>query len=76
MTPAVWKIAEKCWHQEAKKRPEVNAVLQHLEDLANPGTCAHKAGLLSKIGDLPANTAGNQRTQTPLLQRWREFFDG
>ena len=51
MTPAVWKIAEKCWHQKANERPEVDAVLQRLENLANPGTCAHKARYLSKIGD-------------------------
>jgi hypothetical protein len=33
----VWKIAEMCWHQEAKERPEVNVVLKHLENPANPG---------------------------------------
>ena len=41
MTPAVWKIAEKCWHQKAKERPKVNAVLQSLENLGNPGMNAH-----------------------------------
>jgi hypothetical protein len=34
MTPAVWKIAEKCWHEKAEERPEVNTVLQHLENIA------------------------------------------
>ena len=44
MTPAVWKIAKKCWHEKARERPEVNAVLQDLEDLANPGPgmCTHQ----------------------------------
>ncbi|KAF9646789.1 kinase-like protein [Thelephora ganbajun] len=37
MAPVVWKIAQECWHQEANERPEVNAVLQDLEKLANPG---------------------------------------
>ena len=46
ITPAVWKIAEKCWHQKANERPEVNAILQHLEGLANPGTCAHEVPCL------------------------------
>ena len=36
MTPAVWKIAEKCWRQKPKQRLEVSAVLKHLEDLAKP----------------------------------------
>ncbi|KAF9646872.1 kinase-like protein [Thelephora ganbajun] len=37
ITPAVWKIAQKCWNQKANKRLEVNAVLQNLERIANPG---------------------------------------
>ena len=37
MTPAVWKIAKRCWHEKARERPDVNTVLQDLEDLANPG---------------------------------------
>ena len=37
MTPAVWKIAEKCWHEKAKERPEVSTILRYLETLANPG---------------------------------------
>ncbi|KAF9649193.1 kinase-like protein [Thelephora ganbajun] len=43
MTPMVWKIAKKCWHGKAKKRPEVNGVLQDLEKLANSGMCTHEA---------------------------------
>ena len=46
MTPAVWRIAEKCWHENAKERPEVNVVLQYLEGLANPGVYAHDAACL------------------------------
>ena len=42
ITPAVWKIAKKCWHQKAKERPEAKVVLQCLENLANPGECTHK----------------------------------
>ena len=44
ITPAVWKIAKRCWHEKAKERPEVNAVLQDLENLANPGpgVCTHE----------------------------------
>jgi hypothetical protein len=44
ITPAVWKIAKKCWHEKARERPDVNAVLQDLEGLANPGPsmCTHQ----------------------------------
>jgi hypothetical protein len=42
MTLAVWKIAEKCWHEKAKERPDVNGILKHLENLANPGVCTHE----------------------------------
>ena len=42
MSPAVWKIAERCWHEKPKERPEVNVVLGHLENLANPGVCTHE----------------------------------
>jgi hypothetical protein len=40
-TSLVWKIAEMCWHQDAKERPEVDVVLKHLENPADPdpGTC-------------------------------------
>ncbi|KAF9642298.1 kinase-like protein [Thelephora ganbajun] len=37
MAPEVWKIAQECWHQEANERPEANAVLRDLENLAKPG---------------------------------------
>ena len=43
MTSEVWKIAEKCWHQKAKKRPEANLVLRSLENLLKPGMLAHEA---------------------------------
>ena len=41
MTPAVWKIAEKCWREKAKERPEVKVVLQDLENIVNTGRCTH-----------------------------------
>jgi len=50
MTPAVWKIARKCWHQKAKERPEVNDVLQSLERLSNPGVCSRSV-FLSGVGN-------------------------
>ena len=43
VTPAVWKIAEKCWREKAKDRPEVNTVLQGLETIAHTGGCTHSA---------------------------------
>ena len=43
ITPGVWKVAKKCWHEKAKERPEVDAVLQYLESIANTGGCAHEA---------------------------------
>lgn len=35
INPAVWEIAERCWHEEANQRPEVKVVLQDLEGIAN-----------------------------------------
>ena len=35
ISPAVWEVAERCWHQEASQRPEIKAVLQDLEEIAN-----------------------------------------
>ena len=43
ITPAVWKVAKKCWDEKAKDRPEVHEVLQSLEEIANPGMCTRKA---------------------------------
>ena len=43
MNSAVWKIAEKCWHQKAKERPEVSTVLQDLENMVYAGGCTHSA---------------------------------
>lgn len=42
MTPAVWEIAQKCWHRRAKERPEANAVLRSLKSLANSGVYTHR----------------------------------
>ena len=50
MTPAVWRIAERCWHQKATVRPDAKAVLQYLENLANPGMCSQDM-FLSEAGD-------------------------
>jgi hypothetical protein len=41
MSPAIWKVAKKCWHQIAQERPEVNIVIKHLENLVNPGLGAY-----------------------------------
>ena len=41
ITPGVWAVAKKCWHQEAEQRPEVKTVLQNLEVIANPGERTH-----------------------------------
>lgn len=43
ITPAVWEIAKKCWHEKAKERPEAKDVLQCLENLANPGGYIYEA---------------------------------
>ena len=50
MTPAVWKVAQRCWHQKAKERPKANTVLQSLERLANPGVCSRSV-FLCGVGD-------------------------
>jgi len=50
MTPAVWKIAKKCWHEEARERPEANVVLKNLENLAESGVYTH-CMFLSGMGD-------------------------
>jgi len=42
MTPAVWKIAKKCWNEKAEERLEASAVLQRLENLANIGGRTHR----------------------------------
>ena len=55
LTPEVWEIAEMCWHEDPKKRPDTHTVLQHLEDLPNSGartyTRTHAAaeGLLTGV---------------------------
>ena len=42
ITPAVWKVAKKCWHEKANRRPEVKEVLENLQKIANSGERAHK----------------------------------
>lgn len=37
ITSGVWAVAERCWHEKAKKRPEVKTILLDLENIANPG---------------------------------------
>ena len=37
MTPEVWRIATKCWDENADQRPEASAVLQLLEPLSKSG---------------------------------------
>ena len=42
MPKAVWKIAEKCWQEKAKERPDANAILQSLRNVTNTtGRCSH-----------------------------------
>ena len=40
---AVWKVAEKCWHNDVGKRPEVKEVLQRLDNIDDPGECMRGA---------------------------------
>ena len=42
ITPRVWKLAKKCWHQKPEKRPEANAVLQDLETLLQSNVCTRR----------------------------------
>jgi len=37
MTPLVWKVAKRCWHEKAKERPEVKIVLRDLENIVANG---------------------------------------
>ena len=46
LTPGVWAIAERGWHQKPERRPEVKTVLQNLENIANPGGCTHTTSVL------------------------------
>ena len=61
ITPAVWKIAEKCWHQKARERPQAKVVLECLENLANPGEYTHEtcSCLLWGLIDLQPNQVRN-----------------
>ena len=45
MSPAIWKIAKECWHKKPNERPEVKAILQSLESLADTGVWTHEACL-------------------------------
>ena len=42
ITPAVWKVAKKCWHEKASGRPEVKKVLEDLQKIANSGKRTNK----------------------------------
>lgn len=37
LTSEVWEIAKMCWHKEPKERPDINTVLQYLNNLMGPG---------------------------------------
>ena len=50
MTPAAWKIAKECWLQKAKEGPDVNTILESLDNLADPGGCSQSV-FLSGVGD-------------------------
>ena len=75
MTPAVWKLAQKCWNEKARDRPEVDTVLQYLQDVANIGGCSHEACsclpwelIDSGIG------VGEERAPSPFRQLLRDVF--
>ena len=75
MPQAVWRIAEKCWHEKAKERPEVNTVLQDLENIASTGKCTHAACLCLPWGLInPGVGVGNKRTSFSLGQIWCGVF--
>ena len=50
LTPAVWKIAQECWHKRAARRPGTVNILERLEAIAGSGveTVTPFARLLSK----------------------------
>ena len=35
ITPEVWSIAKRCWHERAEERPNAEAVLQDLRQITN-----------------------------------------
>ena len=41
ITPAVWRVAKKCWHDRAKERPGTKEVIQELKEIASPGMCTN-----------------------------------
>ena len=70
MTPAIWKIAQRCWDEKAKDRPEVDTVLHYLEELANIGGCTHEdcSCLPWELIDSGVET-GDERAPSPGFRR-------
>ena len=50
ITSDVWRVAKKCWHEKAAKRPEVKDVLHNLEKMTNSGVWANNACTCSPRG--------------------------
>lgn len=76
MTAVVWKVAQKCWNEKAKDRPEVQAVLQYLQDIANTGGCTHEvcSCLPWELIDSGVGV-GDERAPSPgFRQRLRDVF--
>jgi len=75
MTSAVWKITRKCWNEKARDRPEVDAVLQYIQDIANIGGCTHEACSCLPWELIDSGVeAGEGRGSPSLRQRWRDVF--
>ena len=75
LTPAVWKIAKKCWSEKAKDRPEIDAVIQYLGGIATTGMCTHQVHfylpwelIYSGVG------VGDKQAPSRLRQRFRGMF--
>lgn len=65
MSPAVWKIAKACWHQNSKNRLDTKAILQSLENLPNPGVSLQYALVWIGTSQLSNIVDGKRRGESP-----------